>query len=207
VERAARALVEALGPVDAEAADRRRRVGVGLTVYVLAAMILTNAVGYRHPSNFLRWEEDYFTRPERRADHRAAIAFVEAQGRGARVAAQNRLLPHLADRPVIYRLGERDRADWIVLSLGESAWPYDDGLPERAARELLASSTHRLAFAAGETLVFARGKDGPTAPPPPRLAPPPPAMPAAPPSPPPAMPPPPRLAPLPDEAVERAPAR
>ncbi len=171
VERLARALVDALGPAEANAADRRRRVGVALTIYVLAAMVLTNAVGYRHPSNFLRWEEDYFTRPARRADHRAAIAFVEAQGRDARVAAQNRLLPHLADRAFIYRLGERERADWILLSLGESAWPYDDGLPERVARELLASTTHRLAFVAGETLVFARGREGATAPPPPRLAP------------------------------------
>lgn len=127
-----------------------------LAVYVVVLAGLVNALGYRHPANFHRWNESYFSTPERQADHRGAVALLESEGRDARLAVQNRILPHLADRPVIYRLGEWAKADWVLLSIGESAWPYDDGLPARLARDLLRDPGWRLVYARGSTLVFAR---------------------------------------------------
>lgn len=127
-----------------------------LAVYVLVLAGLVNALGYRHPANFHRWNESYFSTPERRAHHRGAVALLESEGRDARLAVQNRILPHLADRPVIFRLGEWAKADWVLLSIGESAWPYDDGLPARLARDLLHDPGWRLVYASGETLVFGR---------------------------------------------------
>jgi uncharacterized membrane protein len=127
-----------------------------LAIYVLVLGGLVNALGYRHPANFHRWDESYFSTPARREHHRGAVALLESEGREARLAVQNRILPHLADRPVIYRLGEWAKADWVLLSIGESAWPYDDGLPARLARDLLRDDGWRLVYAQGETLVFAR---------------------------------------------------
>jgi uncharacterized membrane protein len=142
-----------------------------LAIYVLVLGGLVNALGYRHPANFHRWDESYFSTPARREHHRGAVALLESEGREARLAVQNRILPHLADRPVIYRLGEWAKADWVLLSIGESAWPYDDGLPARLARDLLRDDGWRLVYAQGETLVFARSgvTTRPAVPPPPHL--------------------------------------
>ncbi len=127
-----------------------------IALYVVAMAILVCAIGYRHPANFLRWNEPYFSSPERRQNNHAAVALLEAQGREARLSVQNRILPHLADRPVIYRLGEWAKADWVLVSIGESAWPYDDGMPLRLARDLARDTAWKLVFAQGDALVFAR---------------------------------------------------
>jgi hypothetical protein len=110
-----------------------RAPGVAAVYLVLAALGILG-LGYKHPSNYFRWSESYFASPETKVDQDAAVALVEAQGRGARVAAQNRILPLLADRPAIYRLGEWQKADWVVLTVGASAWPYDDGGRHRGVR-------------------------------------------------------------------------
>lgn len=151
-------------------AGRARIAGRGgaiATAYLLTAALLVTSFGYRHPSNFYRWREGYFSKPERRASNAAGVALIEAQGRDARVAAQNRLLPHLADRPVIYRLGDWEKTDWVILSVGESAWPYDDGMPRRLAGRLAEDAAWRLVFAQDGTAVFARAAvtDLPAAPP------------------------------------------
>jgi len=129
-----------------------------LALYLIAMAALTNSIGYRHPGNFHRWDEGYFSPPERRKQHDGAVALLEAQGRDARIAAQNRLLPHVANRPVIYRIGEWQKTDWVLLSVGESAWPYDDGMPQRLSQELGKNPEWRLVYAAGQTLVYARAK-------------------------------------------------
>ena len=134
----------------------RQQAPLVLGGYLLASMLLINGAGYPHPANFLRWDMVYFSTPERRASNAGGIALLEAQGRDAKVAAQNRLLPHLADRPVIYRLGDWTKADWVLLSVGENAWPWDDGYPGRLARTLATDPAWRLVHSAGSTAVFAR---------------------------------------------------
>lgn len=160
--RLVRRLLEAVAPGQGRAAAR------ALAVYVLLSAATVNHWGYRHPANFHVWREPYFSTPAKRRDNARAVAFVRALGRDVSVAAQNRILPHLADRPGIWRLGEHERADVVVVSLGENAWPYADAYPGQIARRLMAASEWRLVFVEGTSLVFARGALGlePVAPPP-----------------------------------------
>jgi uncharacterized membrane protein len=132
------------------------RAPLVLLLFVAAQTEATNTIGYRHPSNFHHWIDDYFSKPERREANRRAVDFLGEQGREQKLAVQNRILPHLADRPYIYRLGDWSSADWVLLSLGESAWPYDDGLPFRVMQQLAQSPDWRLVFSEGTTAVFAR---------------------------------------------------
>jgi uncharacterized membrane protein len=136
--------------------ELRGRSAAAIAIYVLAAGIMTNAAGYRHAANYHHWMEDYFSIPERRETNAKAIALIASQGREARVAVQNRMLPHLADRPWVYRLGEHAKADFVLLNLSESAWPYDDGFPRRLVNQLGRDPAWRLVFSEGETAVFAR---------------------------------------------------
>lgn len=142
-----------------------------LALYVLLAAFAVNALGYRHESNYFRWTESYFASPERKAVQDRAVALLEGEGRGARLAVQNRLLPHLADRPVVYRLGDWEKADWVLLVVGESAWPWDRGYPKRLARRLHGEEGWRLVFSEATTAIFARAgvTDRPTVEPSPAL--------------------------------------
>lgn len=144
-----------------------------LAVYVIAMAALINSVGYRHPANFHRWEMDYFSTEARQASNQRAVELLEDQGRDAKLAVQNRILPHLADRPHIYRLGDWAQADWVLLSMGENAWPWDDGFPRRLARQLHKDAGWRLVFADGDALIFVRAQVSalPAVPPPPSLGP------------------------------------
>ena len=125
-------------------------------VYLLICLWMITGVGYRHPANFYKWNMVYFSTAERREAHDEAIDLLRGLDRGERLAAQNRLLPHLADRPVIYRLGDWAKADWVLLSVGENAWPWDDGFPKRLARILGRDAAFKLVFSKGSTAIFAR---------------------------------------------------
>jgi|GEM_PF-1490531 len=127
-----------------------------LSVLVLSSTVLICAAGYSHPSNFLRWEMSYFSPESKVRAHNAAIRLLEEQGVNIRISAQNRLLPHLADRPVIYRLMDWQKTDWVLLSVGENAWPKPDGYPKKLAKRLWASKDWELVFSQESTAVFAR---------------------------------------------------
>lgn len=142
------------------APDRRRLGARAAAIAVLAAWALVAARGYRHPSNFLVWRESYFADDARRSADAAAVAFVREMGRDVKVAAQNRLLPHLADRAQIWRLGDHAHADVVVLSLGESAWPYSDAFPGQLARRFESDAGWTLVFSEGPARVFARAPEG-----------------------------------------------
>lgn len=135
-----------------------RTADVVLPAYLALAALGITGVGYKHPSNFFRWRESYFASPDTKADQDGAVALLAAQGREARLAVQNRVLPLLADRPVIYRLGDWAKADWVLLTVGASAWPWDDGFPGRLARDLARDPNWRLVYASGATAVFARAE-------------------------------------------------
>jgi uncharacterized membrane protein len=148
----AKRVVARLGP------GLESRAPLALVLYLLAQTEMVNTIGYRHPANFHHWMDDYFSQPARRETNQHAVDFVAAQGRDAKIAVQNRILPHLADRPFVYRLGDWPQADWVLLTVGESAWPYDDGLPSRVAKQLYQSPEWRLVFSERSTAVFARTK-------------------------------------------------
>jgi len=133
--------------------DRASHVTAGL---LLASMLLINGAGYHHPANFLRWNMSYFATGKKLDAHDAAIRFLETQGREARIAAQNRLLPHIADRPVIYRLQDWEKADWILLSVGDNAWPNPDIYPRQLVRKLGKNPAWVLVFSQNSTAIFAR---------------------------------------------------
>ena len=127
-----------------------------IVVYVAVSALLINEFGYRHAANYHRWTLGYFSKPERRHTNAQAVAFVHGQGRAAKVAVQNRILPHLADRPHVYRLGDWPKADWVVVSIGENAWPWNERFVSRLASRLNRDPQWRLVFARGGTGVFAR---------------------------------------------------
>jgi len=129
-----------------------------LTLYVALSALGINGFGYRHPSNYFRWGETYFSTAPRKAAHDGAVALLQDEGRAARLAVQNRLLPHLADRPVIYRLQDWKKADWVVLSVGESAWPQPDHFPRQLARRLARDPGWKLVFSQEGTAIFVRAE-------------------------------------------------
>lgn len=151
--RALRWVEAGLGQLDPALAPRARWV---LPIYVLTAALLTTGVGYRSPSNYWRWDLVYFAPPARRSAHDQAVRLLRGLGRDARLSVQNRILPHLADRPVIYRLGDWNKADYVLLSVGENAWPWDDGYAGRLAKTLSRDPAWRLIYAQEATAVFAR---------------------------------------------------
>lgn len=146
----ARRLLEALSP------GRGGREAPALAVYILMSALLINAFGYRHRANFHRWRESYFSTPAHAEANRAAVSFVQQMGREVAVAAQNRVLPHLADRSRIWRLGDYERAEVVVLSIGESAWPWDDGYPARLERQLERSPVWERVFKKEQARVWRR---------------------------------------------------
>lgn len=154
----AKALAErVLGHLDGGIAGLAPRAPAFLGLLLIGSTVLVNSFGYRHVANFHRWREPYFSQPVRREANAAAVDLVKEQaGPDAKVAAQNRILPHLADRRFIYRLGEWQKTEWVVLSVGESAWPWHDNYARQVARTLHRRKDWRLVLAQDGTAVFAR---------------------------------------------------
>ncbi len=127
-----------------------------LIVLLLASGIVVTRYGYFAPANFYRWDYVYFSSPDKRRVNREAVAQLRRLDRSERLAVQNRILPHLADRRYIYRLQDHHRANWVLLSVGENAWPKDDGYPGRLLRELTRSGAWEETYAQGGTHVLRR---------------------------------------------------
>jgi uncharacterized membrane protein len=145
-------------------ADRVPHGSFALACYVFLSAGLINTFGYRHPANFHKWDEPYFSEPARRVANANAVDFIEAHApKDAKIAVQNRVLPHLADRPNVYRLGQWEKTDWVLISIGESAWPWPDHFPKAVAGKIKAKPEWRMVFAEEGTAVFARGTDLPEA--------------------------------------------
>ena len=92
-------------------------------------------------------------------DVRAADAAVSFIGRNPYlvVAAQDRLLPHLAGRRTILMLDRALEADVIALQLSGATWP--DGRPSwrRRVQAIAATGAYGVAFCEGQTVVLRRG--------------------------------------------------
>lgn len=127
-----------------------------VALFVLAMATLTLVYGYRHPANFLRWRYSYYSSPEKREANAAAVEWLKARAPKGRVAAQNHLLPHVAHRQHIYRLEDYAKADWVLLSLREDAWPYPRSHPVNLARRLSADPTWRLVLDESGARIYQR---------------------------------------------------
>jgi len=92
-------------------------------------------------------------------DVRSADAAVRFIGRNPylAVAAQDRLLPHLAGRRTILMLDRALEAEVIALQLNGATWP--DGRPtwRRRVHAIAATGAYGVAFCAGQTVVLRRG--------------------------------------------------
>jgi uncharacterized membrane protein len=133
------------------------RAPMVLAITIVSSMLLVNGFGYRHVANFFHPKESYYSSPAKQVANRSAVAFVEERlPREAKIAVQNRILPHLADRPSVYRLGDHGKADFILLSAGENAWPHHDGYAVQLERTFARDPALRAVFREGTTVVFAR---------------------------------------------------
>lgn len=86
----------------------------------------------------------------------AAVRFI-GQNPYVAVAAQDRLLPHLAGRRTILMLDRALEADVIALQLNGATWP--DGRPSwrRRVQAIAATGAYGVTFCEGQTVVLARG--------------------------------------------------
>ena len=139
---------------------RERANQTWLALYIIVVAIGVNSVGYHHPANFHHWRESYFSTPTKRVANTGAVEFVKKLGSDVSVAAQNHILPHLASRTKIWRLGDYTHASVVVLSIDESAWPYSPSFPRQLARRLAQSSAWREVYEAQGTKVFIRNDSG-----------------------------------------------
>lgn len=138
--------------------DGRLLARVWLPAFLMAMTLLVNQAGYKHPSVYHKLGQSYFITGEKRSDYAAGVRWLKAKGRGARVAAQNRLMPHLADRLEIHPIDRWAQADFLLLALGDDAWPHDAGYPARLERQLVASGEWRVAFSQGNVRVLERSE-------------------------------------------------
>ena len=110
----------------------------------------------------VRRSELYLARPPYAMapeDVRTADAAVRFIGRNPylAVAAQDRLLPHLAGRRTILMLDRALEAEVIALQLNGATWP--DGRPSwrRRVHAIAATGAYGVAFCEGQTIVLRRG--------------------------------------------------
>jgi len=145
---------------------RAGREGPRMGAYLAGCALLTGLVPpYSTPSlreHRVRRSELYLARapyamaPE---DVRTAEAAVRFVGRNPylSVAAQDRLLPHLAGRRTILMLDRALEAEVIALQLNGATWP--DGRPSwrRRVRSIAATGSYGVAFCEGRSVVLRRG--------------------------------------------------
>jgi uncharacterized membrane protein len=150
----ARILLPWTGRAESERQRRNRRA---LALFVLLMSAGTLIWGYKHPANFLVWRYPYYASPAQAQANRALLDAFRAQApAGAKVAAQNHLLPHVADRQHVWRLNEWEKADWVLLATDQDAWPVGPAFVSRLDRRLRRDSSWRLVHEAGQGALFAR---------------------------------------------------
>jgi uncharacterized membrane protein len=132
---------------------RARRAWV---VVVLA--VLVNGFAYRHLSNFLTWDHDYFLD---RAESAATLAMIDTLPPTASVEAMNHVLAHVADRRQARFLSSNPTADAVAFNFAQTDWLPSRGnrgrsAMRRAIRGLLKNPDYRLAFSQRSAVLFRR---------------------------------------------------
>jgi uncharacterized membrane protein len=138
------------------------RAGRGLPAYLLVCVLVVGALPpYRTPggnrrSDLYLLRQPYAAAPEDVETQRHAVAFIERLPQ-SKLAAQDRLLPHLAGRPEVYMLEGAQQADVVALQMNGATWP--DGRPawKRRVREIWGGGRFAVVFCEGQTVVLRRG--------------------------------------------------
>jgi uncharacterized membrane protein len=138
------------------------RDGRRLPIYLLVCALLVGTLPpYRTPggnrrSDLYQLHQPYVAAPEDVATQRRAVAFIERLPQ-SKLAAQDRLLPHLAGRPEVYMLERAIEADVVALQMNGATWP--DGRPtwKRRIRDIWGSGRFAVVFCEGQTVVLRRG--------------------------------------------------
>jgi hypothetical protein len=133
-----------------------------LPAYVLLCPLLAglfppySTPGGNPRSDLYVWPQPYASSPEDVRTQEAAVAFIGPDPR-LKVAAQYRLIPHLAMRPFIVNLDRAREADLIALQLNGATHPGGRGLFKRQVRDAWATGAFAVAFCSGQTVVLRRG--------------------------------------------------
>ena len=145
---------------------RAGREGARMGAYLAGCALMIGLVPpYSTPAlreHRVRRSELYLARPPyvmAPEDVKTADAAVRFIGRNpyVTVAAQDRLLPHLAGRRTILMLDRALEAEVIALQLNGATWP--DGRPSwrRRVRSIAATGAYGVVFCEGQTVVLGRG--------------------------------------------------
>lgn len=126
-----------------------------LILYLIASGLLVDGYGYRRPSGYMAAPRR--SKPAQVPTHRAVIQRLLTRGEGARIAAQDYLMPHVAQRLYIYGLERWEKADWVILSTAPDEAPtnYEQRI-RPLARRLMADAGWRLVEARGASVLFMR---------------------------------------------------
>jgi uncharacterized membrane protein len=138
------------------------RDGHGLPRYLVVCALLAGVLPpYRTPggnrrSDLYLLRQPYVAAPEDVATQRRAVAFIERLP-VSKLAAQDRLLPHLAGRPEVFMLDRALEADVVALQMNGATWP--DGRPtwKRRIRDIWGSGSFAVVLCEGQTVVLRRG--------------------------------------------------
>ena len=148
--------------------QKAARAGPRLPAYLVACALMVGLVppydthDGDHRSMMYTLRRPYAASAADVEAQRAAVAFV-GHDPGLKVAAQHRLIPHLAGRPFIVGLDRALEADVVALQLNGDTWPAGRPAWHRHVREVRASGQFHVAFCRDQTVVLRRG-DAPSVP-------------------------------------------
>lgn len=138
------------------------RDGRRLPLYVIGCALVAGLLPpFRTPAGNTRSDLYYRRQSYEAADEdvRTQQAAVDFIGRNPqlKVAAQDRLLPRLANRPQVFMLDRALEADVVALQMNGATWP--DGRPSwrRRVQEIWGSNRFAVVFCEGRTVVLRRG--------------------------------------------------
>jgi uncharacterized membrane protein len=138
------------------------RDGHDLPLFLLVCAVGVGALPpYRTPggnrrSDLYQLRQPYVAAPEDIATQRRAVTFIERLP-VSKVAAQDRLLPHLAGRPEVYMLDRALDADVIALQMNGATWPEGRPTWKRRIRGIWGSGSFAVVLCEGQTVVLRRG--------------------------------------------------
>ena len=121
-------------------------------VLMLLSTAFADTVGPWGPTDLFLLKKPYHPAVEDRETMRHAVDSVPD---GVPVAAQNYLLPHLADREKVFILERARDAVYVVMTPNTNPWPYDRAYHDRLAQELLGEGW-RVHFCEGNSFVLAK---------------------------------------------------
>ena len=134
---------------------------VVLALAAILLCVLVNSFGYRHRSNFMTWNHDYFLSAPEADAARKMVAQVPPQ---ASLEATNHVLAHLSDRKEARFIKRHPKSDAVALSLAQDDWKPNRGnirpsQYKKLIRRLIDDEEYRLVFSERLAVLFVRGEE------------------------------------------------